>query len=158
LDQYYQRFFRVNLSYGGEGSERYYFLDFNASDRGGIDGDHRYFLRPEYVIIGFMIYKIIYIDRNFDLTSVKGLQSAILRDYEELTGDLYRLLAKLRRTNATAFGSTKVSDIVVDALKEFKKLGWVTMEEDFFDVMPSFARLNKAYSDHINNLEELIKS
>jgi len=158
LNLFYQKYYGVNLNYGGEGSDRYYFLDFNPSDRGEIDGDHRYFLKPEYVIIGFMIYKIIYIDRNFDLTSIKKLQSTILTDYEELRDDIYRLLAKLRRSNATSLATTKVGDIVLDALKEFKKLGWVIMDEDFFDVMPSFTRLNKVYSDYINNFEELVKS
>ena len=105
-----------------------------------------------------MIYKIIYIDRNFDLTSIKKLQSTILTDYEELRDYIYRLLAKLRRSNATSLATTKVGDIVLDALKEFKKLGWVIMDEDFFDVMPSFTRLNKVYSDYINNFEELVKS
>jgi hypothetical protein len=158
LELYYRKYYKLNLSYGGEGSERYYFLDFNGSDRGKIDGEHRYFLRPEYVIIGFLVYKIIYNDRNFDLTSVSRLQSMILTDYEEMMEDIYRLLAKLRRTNATTLGNDKVKDIVLDALKEFKKLGWIIMEEDFFDVMPSFARLNKVYADYINNLEELIKN
>ncbi len=158
LRHYYQTFFGVNLSYGGEGSDRYYFLDFNPTDRGAIDGDHRYFLRPEYVIIGFMIYKIIFIDGNFELTSVKKLQATIRTDYEELKDDIYRLLAKLRKTNATTLSSEKVDEIVHEALKEFRKLGWVVMEEDYFDVMPSFNRLNKVYGDYINNFEEMVKT
>jgi len=158
LEAYYQKYHKVNLSYGGEGADRYYFLDFNPGERGSIDGDHRYFLRPEYVIIGFMIHKIIYIDRNFELTSVAKLQSVILSDYEELIEDVYRLLAKLRRTNPTTMNNDKVRDIVLEALKEFKKLGWILLDEDFFDLMPSFARLNKVYGDYINNLPELIKN
>jgi len=158
LEQYYRKYHKLVLSYGGEGSERYYYLDFNGSDRGSIDGDHRYFLRPEFVIIGFMIYKIIFIDRNLELTSVSCLQSMILTDYEELMEDIYRLLAKLRKANATTFGNEKVRDVVLDALKEFKKLGWVIMNEDFFDIMPSFSRLQKVYGDYINNLEDLLKN
>jgi len=158
LQAYYQKYHKVNLSYGGEGADRYYFLDFNPGERGSIDGDHRYFLRPEYVIIGFMIHKIIYIDRNFELTSVAKLQSVILSDYEELIEDVYRLLAKLRRTNPTTMNNDRVRDIVLEALKEFKKLGWIILDEDFFDLMPSFARLNKVYGDYINNLPELMKN
>lgn len=158
LEQYYRKYHKLVLSYGGEGSDRYYYLEFNGSDRGSIDGDHRYFLRPEFVIIGFLIYKIIFIDRNLELTSVSRLQSMILTDYEELMEDIYRLLAKLRKANTTTFGNEKVRDIVLDALKEFKKLGWVIMNEDFFDIMPSFSRLQKVYSDYINNLEDLLKN
>lgn len=157
LKLFYAKYHRLVLDYGGEGADRYYFIDFNGIDRGSIDGDHRYFLRPEYVIIGFIIYKIIFIDRNFEIISVSKLQTVILTEYEEFMDDIYRVLAKLRRTNATTLGNEKVRDIVLDALKEFKKLGWIIMEEDFFDIMPSFSRLNKVYSDYINNFEELIK-
>jgi hypothetical protein len=158
LIAYYTRYFGVNLSVGGVGKDRYYYLEFNGADRGGIDGEHRYFLKPEYVIIGFLIHKIIFIDRNFEIESVKKLQLTIQTDYEELKDDLYRLLARLRRTSSTELGDNRVAEIVYDALKEFKKLGWVILDEDFFDVMPSFHRLNKIYSDHISNFEELIKS
>jgi hypothetical protein len=67
-------------------------------------------------------------------------------------------LAKLRKTNATTLSSEKVDEIVHEALKEFRKLGWVVMEEDYFDVMPSFNRLNKVYGDYINNFEEMVKT
>lgn len=157
LTAYYEQYFGINLSVGGVGRDRYYFLEFNQSDRGGIDGEHRYFLKAEYVVIGFLIYKIIFIDRNFEIDSVKKLQQTIQTDYEEFKDDLYRLLARLRRTGSTELGDSRVADIVLDALKEFKKLGWVYLDEDYFDVMPSFHRLNKIYSDHINNFEELIK-
>lgn len=158
LKLFYQKYHRLVFSYSGEGRDRYYYLEFHGSDRGSIDSDHRYFLRSEHVIIGFMIHKIIYIDRNFELNSVSKLQEIFLTEYEELLPDIYRLLAKLRRTNATTMGNDRVRDIVVEALREFKKLGWVIMEGDYFDVMPSFSRLNKVYADYINNLEELTKS
>jgi hypothetical protein len=157
LVAYYEQFFGIHLSSGGVGRDRYYYLEFNQTDRGGIDGEHRYFLKAEYVIIGFLIYKIIYIDRNFEMDSVKKLQLSIQTDYEELKDDLYRLLARLRRTGSTELGDTRVADMILDALKEFKKLGWVVLDEDFFDHMPSFHRLNKIYSDHISNFEEFIK-
>jgi len=157
LELYYRKYHRLVLSYGGEGSDRYYYIDFNGSDRGSIDGEHRYFLRPEFVIIGFMIHKVIFIDRNFELTSVSKLQTVILTEYEELLEDIYRLLAKLRRSTATTMSNDRVREIVLEALREFKKLGWIIMDEDFFDIMPSFSRLNKVYADYINNLEDLIK-
>jgi len=158
LIAYYSQYFGVNLSIGGVGRDRYYYLEFNPADRGGIDWEHRYFLKPEYVIVGFLVYKIIFIDRNFDMDSVKKLQLTIQTDYEEMKDDLYRLLARLRRTGSTELGDSRVAEIVFDALKEFKKLGWVVLDEDFFDVMPSFHRLNKIYSDHISNFENLVKS
>src|SRR5437016_3268566 len=73
LALYYQKFFGVNLEKGGEDTERYFYLDFNSQNRGSIDQDHRYFMKSEFVIIGFLIYKIIFIDKNFELNSIKKL-------------------------------------------------------------------------------------
>jgi len=158
LQAYYERYFAVKLDYSGEGPTRYYFLDFNSGDRGRIDGDHRYFLKPEYVIIGFLIFKIIYIDRNVELNSVRRLQATIRTDYEEIREDLYRVIAKLRRTTPGQLGNGRIDDVVADTLREFKKIGWVELEGDSFDPLPAFLRLQKLYGDQINRVDELLKT
>lgn len=158
LKAYYEQYFAVRLEYGGEGPQRYYYLDFNPGDRGRIDGDHRYFLKPEYVILGLLIYKIIYIDRNVELNSVRQLQNMIRTDYEEFRDDLYRVIAKLRKTTPGQLGNGKIDDVVADTLREFKKLGWVDLDGDYFDSLPAFFRLQKLYSEQINRIDELLKS
>lgn len=158
LRLFYAKYYGLKLSCAGVGENLYFFLDFIPGDRGEIDVDHRNFLKPEYVVIGFFIHKICYIDRNFDLNSVKKLQLVILHDYEDMKPDLNRLLAKLRKSNTTTLTDSKISDIIVETLKEFKKIGWIVMEEDFFDVLPSFQRLVMLYKDYINNIDELIKT
>jgi len=158
LGLFYAKYYGVKLSCAGIGANRYFFLDFMASDRGEIDGDHRNFLKPEYVIIGFLIYKIHFIDGNLDLNSVRKLQLAVRNDYEEIRPDIYRLLAKLRKSASTTLTDSKIDDIIVETLKEFTKIGWVAIEDDFFDVLPSFQRLAMLYSGYINNIDEWIKT
>lgn len=156
INLYYQRFFGVNLEKGGEDTERYYYLDFNSQNRGSIDQDHRYFLKSEFVIIGFLIHKIIFIDGNIELTSIKKLQETIKRDYEDMKPAIYRLLAKSRKEVVSPDSDKKIDDLVEDALKEFRKIGWVKIDKDFFDVMASFQRLNNIYGDVIADIDNWI--
>jgi hypothetical protein len=157
LRRYYSDFFGVKLEFGGTGNEKYFYLDFNGSNRGNIDVDHRHFLKNEFVIIAFLIYKIIFIDGNFELTSVKKLQNTIKRDYEELRPGIYKLIAKIKKENVTQLNDEKVDQVVLESLYEFRKVGWITLEDDFFDVLPSFQRITKLYGEYINNIESWIK-
>jgi hypothetical protein len=154
---YYQRFFNIALEAGGEGEDKYYYLDFNGQTRGAFDVDHRLFLKNEYVIIGFLLYKVVFIDKSIELSSVRKLQDTLKRDYEEMKPDLYRLLAKTRRENALQFDDEKLDDVVMDALKEFGKIGWVSLDGDDFDIFPAFHRLSKLFSDYINDIDNIIK-
>jgi hypothetical protein len=77
LKQYYKDFFNVVLEFGGESVEKYYYLDFMAQSRGNIPEDNRHFLPNEYVIIGFLLYKIIFIDGYIELNTVARLQKMI---------------------------------------------------------------------------------
>jgi len=157
LLEYYNDFFGVELASGGEGQARYYYLEFNGINRGAIDAEHRAFIKNDFVIVGLLIYKIIFIDKNLELSSVKMLQNMIRRDYEELKPDLYRLLARARKDNPSQMNDERVDDIVRSALSQFSKIGWLTLQDDTFDVHPSFERLNKLYADYINNIDKIIK-
>ena len=159
LSAYYRRYFGMLLSSGGEGKDKYYYLEFNGQNRGPFDTDHRLFLKNEYVLIGFLLYKVIFIDRNIELSIVREFQETLRRDYEELKPDLYRLLAKIKRENALQFNDDKFDGLVLDALQEFDKIGWLTMStnNEEFDILPAFHRLNKIYSDYINDIDNIIK-
>lgn len=157
LRAYYHFFFEIDLVGGGEGDQRYYYLDFNGTGKGKIDADHRHAIKNEYIIIGFLIYKVIYIDQNIELSSVRLLQETIRKDYEELKGDLYRLIAKAKKENPTQMNDKLMDESVLKALKEFSKIGWVRLDEDTFDPNPSFHRLHKMYSDYINDIDTIIK-
>jgi hypothetical protein len=157
LRAYYQRFFGVSLEEGGEDKDRYFYLDFTGQTRGAFDFDHRQFLKNEYIIIGFLLYKVMFIDKNIELSSVRKFQDMLKRDYEDLKPDLYRLLAKVKRENASPFNDERLDDVVQDALREFHKIGWIRLDEDEFDVYPAFQRLNKIFSDYINDIDNIIK-
>jgi chromosome condensin MukBEF MukE localization factor len=158
LKQYYRTYFGVNLEYGGEATEKYYYLDFLPDSRGNIPLENRYFLQNEFVIIGFMLHKIIYIDNYIELSSVKAFQRMIRQDYEEFRQGLFRVLAKAKGINITQMNHDKVDHMVIGALKAFEKIGWVELFDDSFEVLPSFQRLTMLYGDYINNIDEWLKT
>lgn len=158
LKQYYRIYFGINLEYGGEANEKYYYLDFLPDSRGNVPIEDRYFLQNEYVIIGFMLHKIIYIDNYIELSSVKAFQRMIRQDYEEFKQGLFRVLAKAKGINITQMNHDKVDTMVIGALKAFEKIGWIELSEDSFDVLPSFQRLTMLYGDYINNIDEWLKT
>jgi hypothetical protein len=154
---YYQQFFGVQLRNGGESLNTYYYLDFWPEKRGHIPAENRHFLPNEFVIVGFMIYKIIYIDQYIELDSLATLKRMIRLDYEDLKPGLYHTLAKAKNLNTTEIDDDKLNEIVDKAMKEFAKIGWVALDGDYFDVLPSFQRLNTIYQDYINGLDQWLK-
>ena len=158
LTLYYERFFGVPLQRGGEGDEIYYHLEFTGLTRGAIDIEHRYFMKNEYIIIGILLYKVIFIDKNFELSSIRKFQDAIKRDYEELRPDLYRLLAKARKETPSQFSDEKLDETILSAFKEFEKIGWIKLDLDDFQLFPAFQRLNKVFGEYINSIDEIIKN
>ena len=154
---YYKEYFGIVLDQGGETVEKYFFIDFMAQSRGGIPDDNRHFLPNEYVIIGFLLFKVIYIDGYIELNTVSRFQRMVRLDYEELKPGIYRILAKARRDKNTQMDDERVDKIIADAMDEFRKIGWIVFEGEVFDVMPSFQRLPKIYGDYINNIESWLK-
>lgn len=157
LRAYYQRFFGVLLQEGGESVNKYFYLDFWPQTRGNVPAENRHFFPNEFIIIGFMVYKIVYIDQYIELESLSTLKRMIRQDYEDLKPGLYRVLAKTKNLNTTEIDDDKLNEIVDKAMKEFASIGWVALEEDHFDLLPSFERLPTMYQDYINGLESWLK-
>lgn len=158
LKQYYRNYFGVRLEYGGEADQKYYYLDFMPDSRGNIPLDNRHFLQNEFVIVGFMLYKTIYIDNYIELASIKAFQRMLRQDYEELKEGLFRVLAKAKNINVTQMNEHKMDSVVLSAMKAFEKLGWVELQEDTFEVLPSFQRLPRLYADYISNINDWLKT
>ena len=156
LKAYYQYLFHVELSFGGTEPDGYYFLDFIGSTRGNIDVDHRHHMKSEHVIIGFLIYKIFLIDKQVDVVSVKELQKKIRIDYDDLKPGIYKLIAKSRNINPGNLNDDAIDATVKSALQEFKKIGWVNLTDDEFDLLPAFDRLIAIHEDLINNIDETL--
>jgi hypothetical protein len=156
LKMYYNTFFKVDLVKGGEDNASYYYLDFINNDRGNISEKHRHMLKSEYVIIGFLIYKIIFIDREIDLDSVQKLKEKIRLEYEDYKPGIYALIAKSKNTNPSNYNDDTIDKTVQSSLEEFRKIGWITLEKDEFHTLPAFDRLLKVYEEYILNIEETL--
>lgn len=156
LSAYYKKLFKIDFSYGGVDSQKYYYLDFTTGKGGKIPEKNRHSLKSEFVIIGFIIYKIFYIDHDIDLNSVQKLKEKIRIDFEEYKQGIYRLIAKSKNINPGNVNDENVDISIQSALQEFKKIGWVTMEKDDFDLLPAFDRLISVYEKHIQNIDETL--
>jgi len=156
LADYYKTLFKVDFRIGGADAQKYYYLDFLSGNRGKIADKHRHLMRNEFVIIGFIIYKIFYIDREIDLNSVQKLKEKIRIDFEEYKEGIYRLIAKSKNINPGNVNDESVDTSIQSALQEFKKIGWITMEKDDFDLLPAFERLITVYEDYIQNIDETL--
>ena len=55
------------------------------------------------------------------------------------------------------FFDDRFNDLVRNALEDFKKIGWLNLEDDEFDINPAFHRIHKIYGDYINDIENIIK-
>lgn len=159
LVNYYHNFFGVRLSEGGESPDNYFYLDFYGNDRGKISSRHRNILKSEYVIIGFILYKIVYIDNDLLLDSVQRLKEKIRIDYDDYKRGIYYLIAKSKNIGPGNVNDAMLDSTVQSALIEFKKIGWLILEGDEFTVLPAFDRLIKIYEEYIvdidNTLNEL---
>lgn len=158
LKQYYLDFFSMSLEASGESINKYYYLDLLPDSRGGFSAEKRHSLPNEYVIVGFMLYKIVYVDGYLELNSLAALQKKIRQDYEDIKPDIYRALAKAKKVNATEMDDQKVDDVIEKALKEFSKVGWIEWDGEVFNILPSFQRLPKIYGDYINNPDNWLKT
>lgn len=156
LRMYYNTFFRVNLVKGGEDNASYYYLDFINSDRGNISDKHRHILKSEYVIIGFLIYKIMFVDREFGLDSAQKLKEKIRLECDDYKQGIYSLIAKSKNITPGNYNDDIIDKTIQSALEEFKKIGWITLEKDEFHTLPAFDRLIKVYEEYIINIDETL--
>lgn len=156
LKMYYNTLFKVDLVKGGEDNANYYYLDFINNDKGNISNKHRYMLISEHVIIGFIIYKIIFIDREIDLDSVQKLKEKIRLECEDYKVGIYTLIAKSKNTTPGNLNDDSIDKTIQSALEEFKKIGWVLLDKDEFQILPAFDRLLKVYEEYIKNIDETL--
>lgn len=153
LSIYYERLFEVKLEKAQYGSDRYFYLDFiEANLRGSIVAEHRYFMAPEHIIVAFLLYKVIYNDLQIELDSVKRFQKTLREEYEDLKPMIYEKLAQVTRRKPSDMDSEKLNAIIVAAMREFSRIGWILLEGDYFELLPAFGRLTLVYGDPINTI------
>ncbi|MFC4634648.1 hypothetical protein ACFO3O_12055 [Dokdonia ponticola] len=158
IREYYERFFGISLKEENKETDSYFFLDFNDSSRGSIPQPFRDILKNDYIIIGLIIYKILFLERNLELTSIQKLKQTIRNDYQEFKPGLRKLVAQ-STTDKDNFDDDEAIDNAIDrALKQFRKLAWLDYKGDTFESRASFHRITTLYEDIIPKIDTIIKS
>lgn len=156
LQPYYRDLFGVRLEKRGEDDQQYYYLDYHSAEQSGIPESHKRQVKNEYIIIGLIVYKIIYFDGNLELNSVSELKKKITLDYEEYESGLLRLIAKSSEKGKLQTDDIEIDNVVDSALNQFVRLGWMERIEDHFEPLASFQRLLYVYEDVIRNIDQII--
>lgn len=151
LSAYYRDLFDVELQGSVNGQDRYFYLDFiEANSRGSIVADHRYFLASEYIIVALLLYKVIFNDLQIELDSVKRFQKMLREEYEDLKPLIYEKLAQVTRKKPSEIDDEKLNSIISAAMRELSRIGWILLENDYFETLPAFGRLTLVYGNPIN--------
>lgn len=157
LKAYYAKYYKLNLDSFGTGSDKFFFLNFfrqYRENRKGLQGQYD-FLKNQHVMVAFLIFKIQFIDKNLELSSVRELKKLIRQiDYSGLKGDILRTLALSNRAKPQEGDDNRIDDVIDNALDDFKKLRWINIEGDFFETLPSFHRIHQVYGYEINKYFE----
>ena len=156
LQHYYRDLFGVRLEKRGEGDQQYYYLDYHSIEQSGIPESHKRQVKNENIIIGLIMYKIIYFDGNVEMNSVSELKQKITLDYEEYEGGLLRLIAKSSENAKLQADDVEIDSVVDSALSQFVRLGWMERNGDHFEPLASFQRLLYVYEDVIRNIDQII--
>lgn len=156
LQRYYRNLFGVRLEKRGEDDQLYYYLDYHSAEQSSISESHKRQIKNEYIIIGLIVYKIIYFAGNLELSSVSELKKKITLDYEEYENGLLRLIAKSSDKAKLQADDVEIDNIVDSALNQFVRLGWMERDGDYFEPLPSFQRLLYVYEDVIRNIDQII--
>lgn len=156
LQPYYRDLFGVRLEVKGEDDQRYYFLDYHSIEQSGIPANHKRQVNNEYIIIGLIIYKIIYFDGNLELTSISELKRRISLDYEQYETGLLRLIAKSSDNAKLQADDVEIDSVVDSALNQFVRIGWMQRNSDHFEPLASFQRILYVYEDVIKNIDQIV--
>lgn len=156
LQPYYRDLFGVRLEKRGEDDYQYYYLDYHSAEQSNIPENHKRRIKNEHIIIGLILYKIIYFDGNLELNSVSDLKKKISLDYEEYENGLLKLIAKSSEKAKLQADDMEIDSVVDSALNQFVRLGWIERSNDHFELLASFQRLLYVYEDVIRNIDQII--
>ncbi|MDO1501678.1 hypothetical protein Q2T40_16200 [Winogradskyella maritima] len=156
LEEFYTYYYGIQLKEENTEGDSYFFLDFNKSSRIKIPWTYRDILKNEYAIIGIITYKIIYHEGNVELNSISQLQEMIRNDYEEYKEGLIKLLAQSGSDIKLSDDDERIDSVVHNALRSFKRLGWMDIDNDYFEPRVSFNRINSVYEKQIKDIDNII--
>jgi hypothetical protein len=156
LRAYYEKYLRVKLQRRTQGGESYYFLDFMADHRGNL-GDHYERLENHLLLIGFLLHKVMILDRNVELRSIAEFKRILRENYPDLRIHINRLIARSPRQTDNPEDNSTIDNAVKSAFERFKQLKWVDYDGDTVETLPAFSRLTDAYAPHIQNIDNYLK-
>jgi chromosome condensin MukBEF MukE localization factor len=162
LKDYYSDFFEMLLKKEGDGWNTYFYIDFQEGTRGKIPNENQYrnYLKPEYILIGLLFFKIYKLDGNIELGKISDFINLLYQEYDELLSKMQRLVSSLSSDADSDLNEEKLNSLVTRAFAEFEQLGWISTDKndnDIFVYQPSFERLRRIYYPQIENIDEIIK-
>jgi len=151
---YYEKLFGLLVEEAGSAyGNRYYYLNSVEDLRNKVPTDSRRSLKKESLLIGIFLCKLE-IDFS-EVETISGFKKALREDYEAYKDNFFRLLAHASGDGFIDTDEETVDKKIESAFSDFHRLGWVYLEGDRFEIMPSLERLRMLYLNEINNIGEL---
>lgn len=162
LKDYYDDFFNMLLKKDGEGWNTYFYIDFYENSRGKVptENQYRFYLKPEYILIGLIFFKIYKLDGNIELAKISDFINLLYQEYDELLNKMQRVVSSIEVDADSDLNEEKLKNLVYKAFAEFEQLGWIARDDndsDYFTYQPSFERLRRIYYPQIETIDEIIR-
>ena len=139
------------LAKRGQQNEKYYFIDFIEGSKGNTKIEY---IENDYLLVGFLIYKVFILDINYDL-SISFFQNALLQNYVNYTQGIIKYLGKTTKITSSTSGDDVIKATIVRAFNLFDKICWLKLDpdKDGFTFYPAFQRIIDVYSHKINTID-----
>ncbi len=165
LKLYYKDFLRVNLlsNKTTDKFNKYYYLGFDAGNRGMVRKGNYEYLDKKHIIIGLVFWELYELDLNYPESLSKFYE--ILFNHDIYKDSFLRLFANINNETKDMYEDIDIiKNEIEKAFGKFEELGWIVFEnsnkseKNIFSVMPSFKRLTEEqYKNDIENYEILCK-
>lgn len=162
LETYYYDLFKMLLKKEGDGWHQYFFIDFHENSRGNVPSENQYrsYLKPEFILIGLIFFKIYKLDGNIEMIRISEFMNVLYNEYDDLLNKLQRIVSSINTDVDSDLNEERLTSMVKRAFNEFEQLGWISLDKDdpdTFTYQPSFERLRRIYYPQIENIDEIIK-
>lgn len=151
ISEFLKHFNDTKLIWQSQQSDKYYFIDYTESSRS------KSFIKVmdnSTLTVGFLLYKI-YNQDIYEVETVSDFQRIILENYPEYRKGIMKNLARTERD--TGSDEENVLSKIKSAFNEFKQIGWIEYNGDYFKPYPAFERIIFTYRDQITNIDTLLK-
>jgi hypothetical protein len=158
LVDYYKDFWGMNLIRDSSDNERFYYLDFPESSKGKFGKENRYKILEDKKMIFAILFLNLYKEKFFEEKEIQWRELEQIFKEGENKSLWKKLLFGKDKENYTPKEEQNVKDDITGILKEFEKLGWISIndpENIKFEILPAIERISRLYTDVIENVESL---